>query len=226
MLNMRRRVASEIFDQPRPAAQVRSWQADLQRINRWFGGISTSQSMLQRVVAAANLSSISLLAVAAGSGHVETKIAKHMSSRGVRVDVTLLDRDPNHMGAFNGSGARRVSADALSLPFPSATFDAVACGLFLHHLEPDQIVRFTNEALRVCTIAVLINDLRRSPLHLLLAYAAAPLLSSRASWHDAVASVQRAYTPEELESTVRRSRASRIEISNHYLYRVGLILWK
>ena len=115
--------------------------------------------------------------------------------------------------------------DALALPFCDKSFDLVACSTFVHHLEPEEIVRFANEALRVARVAVLINDLRRHWLHLGLVYAGFPLFHSRLTRHDAPVSVRRSYTPEELLEILSKSSAVRIEISRHYLFRMGAILW-
>ena len=52
---------------------------------------------------------------------------------------------------------------------------------------------FAAEALRVCRVALLINDLRRSALSLALTRCAGPLFRSRLTRHDSVASVRRAY---------------------------------
>ena len=54
-----------------------------------------------------------------------------------------------------------MAGDALALPFRDASFDLVSCNLFAHHLSPQELVRFVDEALRVCRVAVLINDLVR-----------------------------------------------------------------
>ncbi len=54
----------------------------------------------------------------------------------------------------------------------------------MHHLAPAQVIDFVNGALTVARHAVLINDLRRSPLHLALVYAGMQLFRSPISRMD------------------------------------------
>ena len=51
-------------------AEIAASLADLRRVNRWFGGVSTTQWMIELVSEAIGKSSLSLLEVAAGSGDV------------------------------------------------------------------------------------------------------------------------------------------------------------
>jgi len=121
---------------------------------------------------------------------------------------------------------RKLRATRLPLPFHNSTFDLVSSSLFVHHLSPDQAVEFAREALRVCRIAVLVNDLVRHPLHLAIAYTGLPLYRSRITRNDAPASVRQAYTVEEMRDFLRQARAGQIEIHRHFLFRMGAIAWK
>ncbi len=107
-----------------------------------------------------------------------------------------------------------------------ARLNVVSCSLLAHHFEPEALVKFAGEALRVCRKAVLINDLIRSRLHLLLVYLGLPLFRSRMTWHDAPASVRRAYTCDEMREFLVGVGAKKIEVSQHYLFRMGVLLWK
>jgi ubiquinone/menaquinone biosynthesis C-methylase UbiE len=185
------------------------------------GGISTTRRMLKRITTGNRNQELTLLDVGAGSGDVALSSARQLQSQ-ARVRCTLLDRIPGHMLR---NGASRVAGDAMALPFLDASFDLVTCSLFLHHLEREEIVRFVNESLRVARIAVLLNDLRRGPLHLALIYAGFPLFG-RLTRHDGVASVRRSYTPEEMLAILRQTRAASVELENHYLFRMGVIAWK
>src|SRR5581483_469443 len=102
------------------------------------------------------------------------------------------------------------------------SFDLVGCSLFAHHLEPEQIGMFAREALRVSRIGLLINDLRRSYLHLAAVYAGKPLFR-RITRHDSVASVMRSYTPDEMRSMLNHGAARKITLTNNYLFRMGAI---
>ena len=244
---MKRVVTPELMDSDAATpAEIQQTLADLRRINRWFGGISTTRRMLERVFARVrNHSSegcptlvapgvgatgwgsfqsrpeLSLLDVGAGSGDVSLNAARQLRPC-VQIRVTLMDRMPAHLPR-NGTGT--VAGDALALPFLDRSFDLVTCSLLIHHLEREQIVQFVNQALRVAGVAVLINDLRREPLHLALMYAGYPIFS-RLTMHDGIASVRRAYTPQELQSILRDTEAASVEIENHYLCRMGIIVWK
>jgi ubiquinone/menaquinone biosynthesis C-methylase UbiE len=136
--------------------------------------------------------------------------------------VTLLDRVYSHLG----SGTPAVVGDALRLPFADDSFDLLTCNLFLHHLTPEEVVGFMSESLRCCRIAVGINDLIRSRLHLALVYAGLPLFHSRITRNDAPASVKQAYTPLELRELMEQTIAERVDISQHFLYRMGVVVWK
>jgi ubiquinone/menaquinone biosynthesis C-methylase UbiE len=203
-------------------AEIAASLSDLNRINRWFGGISTTTSMIRRVAQERGTSALSLLEVAAGSGYVPERARRKLVKRGIKLEVTLLDRAPSHLV----NGHRAVAADVLALPFRDASFDLVGSVIFLHHLPPDQVIQSVNEALRVCCTAVLINDVVRHPIHLALVYAGYPLFRSRLTHHDAPASVRQAYTAAEMQDLLKRTSAARVEIHRHYLFRMGVIVWK
>ncbi len=204
------------------ASEVEAALADLARINRWFGGVSTTLALLDRVVARTRLAQLSLLEVAAGSGDVPRAAIAHLRRKQVGLTTVSLDYSFSHLQ----TGTCAVVGDALRLPFRDDSFDLVSCGLFAHHLQPSEVVQFGREALRVARVALLVNDLVRSRLHLVLAYAGLPLWRSRITRHDSVASVRRSYTPDELRALMESAGAAGIEVVRNYLFRMGIIAWK
>jgi ubiquinone/menaquinone biosynthesis C-methylase UbiE len=223
---MQRVDAPEILDSDACSpAVVEATLRDIGRVNRWFGGVATTQKMVERVAQASGVKDFSVLEVAAGSGELSDLVQQRLAQRGITLDVTLLDRARSHLPGGNHS----VVGDALALPFGDGAFDLVSCSLFAHHLDPHQLAQFAREALRVSRRAVLINDLVRHPVHLALAFAGYPIMRSRVAWLDGLTSVRRAYVPAEIRSVLASAlpqATGRIEISRNYLYRMGVIVWK
>jgi ubiquinone/menaquinone biosynthesis C-methylase UbiE len=222
-LDMKRSPSAELLDADAGTpAQVERSLRDLKFVNRWFGGIACGIALVRKVAAASATTRLSLLEVAAGSSEVPERIAAALKRRKIELEVTLLDRSLSHLTLNTPS----IAGDALALPFRDSTFDIVSSTLFTHHLSPSELAQFVNEGLRVCRKAVIINDLVRSPSHLLLVYAGFLLYSSPLTRHDAPASVRQAYTPDEMRNILAQTSAKRIELSRHYLYRMGAIAWK
>lgn len=221
---MQRVDSEEILDSDQcPAPEAEASLRDLCRINRWFGGVGTTRNLIQRVSSVTGRKHFSVLEVAAGFGEVPRAAASQLARKEITLEITDLDRMHSHLR----HGRRAVVADALALPFRDGSFDLVSCSLFAHHLQPKELARFVNEASRVSQSAVLINDLIRHPLHLALVYAGFPLMRSYVSRVDGVASVRRAYTPEEVRQILADTKISNdVEISTHYLFRMGVIIWK
>lgn len=222
---MQRLTTHEILDSDAcPPVEVETSLRDLCRINRWFGGVATTRTLIERVASATGNTHFSVLEVAAGFGEVSKIAGQQLARKGITLEVTDLDRAPNHLLPGN----RAVVADALALPFPDSSFDLVSCSLFAHHLEPEELRHFAGEALRVSRYAFLINDLVRHPLHVALVYAGFALMRSYVSRVDGLASVRRAYIPEEVRQILSSDSlpATRIEISRHFLFRMGVIVCK
>jgi hypothetical protein len=232
---MQRVDAEEILDSGSCSLRdVRCALAVLGRINRWFGGVATTQKMVERVAQKTSVKTFSLLEVAAGLGEVPEQVCTEVARQGITLDVTLLDRAQSHLPARNcGNGNRTaknpsIVADALALPFGDGAFDLVSCSLFAHHLNTQLLAQFVQEGLRVSRRALLINDLIRHPAHLALVYASFPIMRSRVAWLDGLTSVRRAYVPEEIRGVLASACSShvRVELSCNYLYRMGVIVWK
>jgi ubiquinone/menaquinone biosynthesis C-methylase UbiE len=206
-----------------PPDEVEASLRDISRINRWFGGVATTRRLIERVATATGRKLFSVLEVAAGFGEVSKIAGKQLGRKGIILEVTDLDRAKTHLLRGN----RTVVADALALPFHDNCFDLVSCSLFAHHLEPAELKQFAGEALRVSRCAVLINDLVRHPLHVAAVYAGFPLMRSYVSRVDGLASVRRAYIPDEMRQILSGTKAAeRIYISLHFLFRMGVIAWK
>lgn len=206
-----------------PPLEVQTSLRDLCRMNRWFGGVSTTRCLIERAASVTGQKHFSVLEVASGFGEVPREVGRQLTRKGITLDITDLDRVTSHLQR----GHRGLVADAMALPFRDGSFDLVSCSLFAHHLEPEQLAAFACESLRVSRRALLINDLIRHPLHLALLYPGFLLMRCRVSRIDGVASVKRAYTPKEMQQILSSAvPAEKIELSCHYLFRMGIIVWK
>jgi ubiquinone/menaquinone biosynthesis C-methylase UbiE len=220
---MRRTVIPELLDSDAGTPQeIQDSLADLRMVNRYFGGVTTTTELVRQVAAQNRIKSLSLLDVGGGSGELMGLASTSLKKSGLELHPVILDRVAGHIdGRYPG-----VAGDALALPFKENSFDVVGCCLFLHHLEPQQVVPFVNQALRVARHAVIINDLIRHPLHLALIYAGFAIYRSRLTRHDAVASVRRAYTVEEIQGMLRQTDTAEITVHRFFPFRMGVIAWK
>src|SRR4051812_26965130 len=110
---MRRSVIAERMDTDQGTPQeIESSLADLRFINRWFGGVSTTRSMLRKVARRCGCDALSLLDVGSGSGDIPLKVAAELRAQGIVMSVTLLDAAPTHLPSEPGA-PHRVAASAL-----------------------------------------------------------------------------------------------------------------
>lgn len=220
---MKRAVARELMDQPiESLAELEANMSDIEFANRVFGGIAPVLREVRRCGAR------SLLDVCCGSADVPLAVARDARRRGMRLDVTLLDRSSEMLTiAARRAGAQvgvtLAAGDATALPFGDATFDVVTCNLALHHFEPDAARAMLAEVRRVARVLPLVSDLRRSAL----GYAAALAWSRAASRnrltrHDAPLSVRRAYTPQEARALADQAGWRRPRVRSEAFFRMTI----
>ncbi len=217
---MRRTVIPELLDSDAGSPEeIAIALRDLRMVNRLFGGRSTMEALLRHVAAKTRAKRLSFLDVAGASGDIARCLHERLRRDGIDLVPFVLDRSAKHLG----NDIPGLAGDALALPFADDSFDVVGSSTFVHHLEPSEVARFAREALRVARRAVVINDLRRSAVHLAFVYSAYPIFG-RLSHSDGPASVRRAYTPAELREIL--APLGPVEISTHYFFRQGAIVWK
>ena len=223
---MQRVDSEEILDSDQcPVPDAETSLRDLCRINRWFGGVATTRNLVERVSSSTGTKALlvagSCMPDMAKSRESQRRSSRKRESRWISPISTASLR-------IYGKGIVRWSPMRWLFPFRDESFDLVSCSLFAHHLDPENLARFVDEASRVSRCAVLINDLIRHPLHLALVFAGFPLMRSHVSRLDGVASVRRAYIPEEVRQILANGTrpAENVQISTHYLFRMGVIIWR
>jgi ubiquinone/menaquinone biosynthesis C-methylase UbiE len=225
---MERVVDNEWLDQDSGTPEeIRAALDSVALANQRFGGVRLHARLLGRALARVSCEHRPhILEVASGRADV---LQAALLQLGAAPDVTLLDRSAAHLPDPRAWPAklpspRVLEGNALALPFPDASVDIISCCLFLHHLEPLEIMRFLAESQRVARVAVLINDLERNPIHYRLAQLNRMIDGSRISRHDGPVSVRRAYTCRELSRMLEHTGRSFL-LERAYLYRLGAVLW-
>lgn len=206
---MKRRGGAEILDGNGVAAGVRqASMRDVVRSNRWLGGRRAALRELDAVmhVIAAQGDTVTLLDIGTGLADIPERAAARWRARGVRiVSIGLDSRYDLLRDAVRGQRlAHAVCASAGSLPLAARGVDVVLCSQVLHHFEGTELDALLREANRVARRAVVIADLRRSPLAASGFWVASWLLGFHpVTRHDGVLSVLKGFTAGELRERVR-----------------------
>lgn len=198
---MKRATGRELMDDPAESIEeLEENLRDIERANRWLGGIATVST------AVFSIGAQSVLDVGCGSADIPRALAAAARKNAADLSITCLDSNPQMLAIAQKRSAgdprlQFVQGDGTALPFADKSFDAVTCNLALHHFDPPAAVKLLREVRRVARVTPIVSDLRRA----FLGYAGALLLSrvfsrNRFTHHDAPLSTRRAYTPREAQA--------------------------
>lgn len=148
-----------------------------------------------------------------GAGSADLPIALHDMARrrGLTLEITAVDLHPTTLAIArqrigNRQGIDLVEMNALDLMdrFKAGSFHFVHAGLFLHHLQEIETLTVLRIMDRLATRGLIWNDLRRS-WAAKVAFRSFAWTGPRVFRHDAVASIDAAFTRAEALDLVRRA---------------------
>jgi 2-polyprenyl-3-methyl-5-hydroxy-6-metoxy-1,4-benzoquinol methylase len=221
----------EIMDRPDLSlVEHRQALSGLRTINRFS---YVAASLLPHVLALAHKldrRDLHLLDVACGGGDVPIALARLARKHGVEIHLTLADQSPIALQLA------RVSADTFSIPTETVNVDVMAdalpqadivtTSLFLHHLDPPEVVAVLSRFKTAARSLLLVSDLQRSRLHLATATLSCYAFSrSRVIRHDGPASVRAAFTITELLDLAGQACLVGAEVCPVWPFRM-LLTWR
>ncbi|MGH7429552.1 MAG: methyltransferase domain-containing protein, partial [Candidatus Methylomirabilaceae bacterium] len=192
--------AVELLDRPDNSdTDVFDNLRDIERLNRYFGGIRTVVSHLARSIDARPVTSLELVDIGTGGADIPRAICRWARSRNVPLTVEALDRSGQVLAVARERSRdypeiRLRRAEAPPLPYSDRSFDFAISSQLLHHLAEAEGVRMLREMRRVARRGVIVTDLVRSRrAYISTAIATRLLCMSRLTRNDAPVSVLRAY---------------------------------
>lgn len=194
-----------------PVTEHHAALAGLRRLNAASSSARTVWRGLASLIDPGRAEPLTVLDAACGGGDVPVLVHGLALSRGLRIQWAVCDRSPTAVQvaerALRARGATvegRV-ADALT-GLPGSSCDVATCSLFAHHLDEPDVVALLRSLMGVARLGVVVYDLRRTRTGVVLAFAAARLLSrSRVVHTDAVRSARAAWTIPEVGEFARRA---------------------
>ncbi len=184
--------------------------AGLARINFLSGSARILWPSLASLARACTVP-LRVLDVATGGGDVPIRLMKKARREGLSIHFTGYDLSDTAIE--HARGAARLAAATIDFYQRDVInqgidepFDVIICSLFLHHLDEQTALEFLRCLPRSAVRLVLINDLERSRLGYLLAFAGSRALSrSRVVHVDGPLSVRAAFTAMEAIELARRA---------------------
>jgi ubiquinone/menaquinone biosynthesis C-methylase UbiE len=201
---------------------------ELQRVNRWLGDTRALRNSLLKDIAAAQLQSVSVLDVGAGSGELLRVIAAWAmeTKRAARlVGLELNERSAREIvaGSEQYSQISSVRGDAFRVPFRDRQFDYVICSLFTHHFRDPQVVNLLQEMARVARRKIFVIDLHRNVVAYTFFTTVAKLfLHNRLIREDGALSILRSFTADEFRTLANQADLRNVTVEEHFPSRLVL----
>jgi len=206
-------IGTELLDDPHADPRVvRRELKDIARLNARFGGTRAVVEALEpffqagrRETGKGKRATWTLLDVGTGLGDIPRAAALAARRHGITLRLVGLDLNPtaarSARHAAHDVPLVPVLGDGGAPPFRSRSVDIVIASQVLHHLAPDVAVRWIATFAALARRAVVVADLRRSRLAMTGVWLASfPLGFGAVTRHDAVLSLRRGYTREEMNA--------------------------
>ncbi len=192
----------ELMDEPCTRAQLRACLRDIARLNRWFLGYRPLFHWLNLVARASSARAIRILDVGCGNGDALRRTERWALQRGVAVELTGLDINPDAVtiaAEASSSSIRWIASDVFRYE-PDRPVDCIISSLFTHHLSEADVIRFLAWMESHSTLGWFVNDLSRAPVpyHLLRVFTKLARLHPFVQ-HDGPVSIARAFVREDWE---------------------------
>lgn len=148
---------------------------------------------------------IRVLDIATGSGDILREVRKKAHNQ--QLSIELVGSDVSATALKLAKSFSETCSDSIDYIELNAlvdsipdNFDVLTCSLFLHHLDPPQVVHLLRKMSEAAKNLIIINDLVRSEFSLVTVWIATRLLTRSPIVHfDGPASVRAAYTVEEMK---------------------------
>ncbi|MGB5873879.1 MAG: methyltransferase domain-containing protein [Bacteroidota bacterium] len=203
---------------------------NLRSINRLFGGLAAVRKHIRPFLEKSNGRPVaSVLDMATGSADHPLALVDLARRLERQVSVTAVDSNP-HMVEISRQRTAHIPAitviqgDIRYPEWPDGSFDIVLCSLALHHFSEEEARGLVQTMRRLSRIGFIVNDLRRSRLG-----EGAAWLWNRATTrnpmtlNDAVVSVQRGFTEDELAQMGTSSGVRRSSVHREPFFRLVLV---
>lgn len=217
---MKRVLVGEMMDNPDvPKESLAEALGYIRGVNKHLGGVSSLISTLESLRGGWKPQEpITLLDVGTGSADLPVQAMHWASGVGVKLHITGVDNHHTTLelaNAFVNSQAQLLGfsrssielqcMDALKLDlnFAPGSIDYVHAGLFLHHLENEDVVKVLASMARIARRGIIWNDLVRSRIGYATIWLAT-FGSEKMIQHDARASVAAGFTRNEAIELARR----------------------
>jgi SAM-dependent methyltransferase len=209
----------ELMDLPCSYEELRACLHDIARVNRLTLAQRPTLSWLERLIAACPLSApLRIVDVGCGYGDTLRKIDRWAAKRGVAVQLTGIDLNPDAIRAAREStpSSQQIEwlvGDALA-DHTDGPIDVVICSLLTHHLTNSQIVLFLRWMEQTARRGWFIDDLHRKPVP----YHLFRLWARFADWHpfvknDGPVSIRRSFVTEDWQALCAAAEISGESIS-------------
>ena len=198
----RRAQLSELMDGPCTREQLRACLRDLARVNRLVLAYRPLLAWLNSFRFSSSAEPLRILDVGSGYGDGLRRIERWAHKRGIAVELTGLDMNPDSTAIAAEAGPPEcriqwVSGDVFSYS-PQRPPHLVVSSLFTHHLADADVVRFLRWMEQNTEMGWFINDLSRAPIP----YHLFRIFSKLAGFHpfvqhDGPVSIARSFVPED-----------------------------
>lgn len=223
-----RATAAELIDDPAAvtAPEMEQVLRELELVNRWLGGTSTSMKAVAPLLGEwTGRSPIRVTDVGTGSADIPLALAQWCRRRNLPVQILAIDSSPAVCRLARHSVADCpeicvVRGDVSYLPLSTRSTDLILCSAFLHHFSNRQLTEIISRLRECATTAIVINDLQRHRV----AYWSIRLLTrlfsrSPAVRHDGPLSVRKGFHRRELVDLLESAGCRDFEIRWRWAFR-------
>ncbi len=215
----------ELMDDPNLAADAhRQALAGLARIN----ALTRSANLLWPTIRDLANGKLTVLDIATGSGDIPLQLWKWAKRCDLPLAVSGCDFSPTAIetarakASVAGASIEYFLHDVLREPLPT-DYDVVTCSLFLHHLDPPDVVELLRKMMLAVKTMVIVTDLVRSRTSYSLVWIASHLLSrSPIVRFDGPVSVRAAYTILEMKAMAAEAGMTGAIVENCFPCRMRL----